>query len=130
MTRPPRLGTTWGATFAAVPLLGVAYQFCAERTAAALAGVPIGLDWFARAAMEPWARALVGLEAISFAAWMYVLSEADLSVAFPLTAISYVLVVGLGWFALREAMSPQQVLGALSILGGVWLLRPVGDPRP
>lgn len=127
MTQSPRLMSAWGATFVAVPLLGVAYQYCAERTAQALAGLPLGLAWLTRALGEPWALGLLGLETISFAAWMYVLSEADLSVAFPLTAISYVLVVGMGWIALHETVSPQQVLGAVSILAGVWLLKPAGE---
>lgn len=125
-----RLDAAWTATFATVPLLGLAYQFCAERTAAALAGRPLDLAWFARAAVEPWAQALVVLEIASFVAWMYVLSRAELSVAFPLVAVSYLLVIGLGWFGFHEAIDPIQVVGALAILAGVWLLRPQVETAP
>jgi multidrug transporter EmrE-like cation transporter len=121
---PPRRTRLWAAAFAAVPLLGLAYQLCAERTAQALLGLPLGAAWFARAAAEPWARGLVGLEILSFAAWMYVLSKAELSAAFPLTAVSYLLVIALGWFGFHETATLAQVLGAAAILAGVWLLRP------
>lgn len=129
MSAAPR-STLWSAAFATVPFLGLAYQFCAERTAGVMAGLPLNLAWFARAASEPWARGLVVLEIASFAAWMYVLSEAELSAAFPLTAISYVLVIGLGWVGFHEAISLPQVLGAGAILAGVWLLRPEGPVEP
>lgn len=121
---PPRRTGLWTAAFATVPVLGLAYQFCAERTAAALMGQPLGAAWFVRAAGLSWARGLVALEIISFAAWMYVLSKAELSAAFPLTAISYLLVIALGWFGFHEAVTPPQILGAVAILAGVWLLRP------
>jgi drug/metabolite transporter (DMT)-like permease len=61
---------------------------------------------------------------------MYVLAEAELSAAFPLTAVSYLLVIGLGWFGLHEPASPLQILGAAAILAGVWLLRPRADVQP
>ena len=122
-----RLDAAWTAAFLTVPLLGLAYQLCAERTAAALAGQPLGLAWFAHAAAQPWAQALVALEVASFAAWMYVLSRAELSSAFPLTAVSYLLVIGLGWFGFHEDIDPLQVVGATAILAGVWLLRPQAE---
>jgi multidrug transporter EmrE-like cation transporter len=127
---PARRNALWTAAFLTVPILGLAYQLCAEQTANALRGLPFGAAWLARAAAEPWARGLVALEIISFAAWMYVLSKAELSAAFPLTAISYLLVIGLGWFGFHEAVTLPQVLGAGAILAGVWLLRPEPETTP
>jgi drug/metabolite transporter (DMT)-like permease len=124
---PPRRTLLWSAAFATVPILGLAYQLCAERTAKALTGVPLGLAWFAHAAANPWARGLVALEIMSFAAWMYVLSKAELSAAFPLTAVSYLLVIALGWFGFHEAATLPQALGAAAILAGLWLLRPESE---
>lgn len=121
---PPRRTRVWVAAFATVPTLGLAYQLCAERTAKALLGVPLGAAWFIRAAAEPWARGLVVLEIVSFAAWMYVLSRAELSATFPLTAVSYLLVIALGWFGFHEAATWPQIVGAAAILAGVWLARP------
>ncbi len=123
----PRRTALWTAAFATVPVLGLAYQFCAERTAKALMGQPLGAAWFAHAAGLSWARSLVAMEIISFAAWMYVLSKAELSAAFPLTAISYLLVIALGWFGFHEAVTTPQILGAAAILAGVWLLRPESE---
>jgi multidrug transporter EmrE-like cation transporter len=133
MTTPTptvRRTTLWTAAFVTVPILGLGYQLCAEHTAGALLGVPFGVAWIVRAAAEPWARGLVALEIMSFAAWMYVLSKAELSAAFPLTAVSYLLVIALGWFGFHEAVTLPQILGAVAILAGVWLLRPEPEPAP
>ena len=53
---------------------------------------------------------------------MQVLSELDLSKAFPLSALSYVLVLLSSWLYFREQMTTLQLLGSALILGGVWLI--------
>ena len=129
--KPKVPGRVWMLVFATVPILGIAYQYAAEQTGAALAGQPLNLHWFVRAAAEPWARGLLALEVASFVAWMYVLARAELSAAFPLTAVSYLLVIGLGWIGFHEPVTAPQIVGALAIIAGVWLLRPHSEtPSP
>lgn len=108
----------------AMPLLGLANQYLAVRTARALAHDPFGPAWFTHAAHTPWVPAWIGLELITLAIWMTVLAELSLSAAFPVTALGYVLVVGLGWTVLGEPVNILEVLGGAAILIGVWL---VGD---
>ena len=113
--------------FVALPLLGLAFQFTAKETALAMAGTPFGGQWIATAVNLPWAQALVALEIAGFAAWMVVLSEIKLSEAFPLSALSYVLVILASWTVFHEPGSALQVLGGAAILAGVWLIgRPDG----
>jgi drug/metabolite transporter (DMT)-like permease len=110
----------------AMPLLGLANQYLAVRTAHALAHVPFGPAWFSHAARTPWVPAWVGLELVTLAIWMTVLAELSLSAAFPVTALGYVLVVGLGWTVLHEPFNLLEIVGGAAILIGVWL---IGDGR-
>jgi len=106
----------------AMPLLGVGTQYLAERTAQALAGVPLGLGWLASAARTPWTQAWIGLELATLAVWVAVLSRLKISEAFPMTAFGYVLVVGMGWVVFHEPVTAAQIVGGAAILGGLWLL--------
>jgi len=60
---------------------------------------------------------------LSLLAWLAVLVRYRLSYAYPLLALSYVLVyVGATqWAELAEAATPQRTIGTLLILAGVWL---------
>jgi drug/metabolite transporter (DMT)-like permease len=110
------------AAWLAMPLLGLANQYCAEQVAHALAPVAWGLGWFAAALGSRWMQAWVVLELLTLAMWMVVLAELKLSAAFPMTAIGYVLVVGMGWIVLGEPLRPLELAGGAAILGGVWLM--------
>jgi multidrug transporter EmrE-like cation transporter len=110
------------AVFFAMPLLGVANQYCAERVARALPAEPIRWSWLALELRSPWLHAWVGLEILTFTAWMVVLAELSLSAAFPMTALGYVLVMALGWGVLHERLVTLDLFGGALILAGVWLL--------
>lgn len=123
LSRPTRLArAARPMVWVAMPLLGVANQYCAERVAHGLGERPFGLGWLAAVTGLPWMWAWAGLELLTLVTWMIVLAELSLSAAFPMTAIGYVLVMGLGWTVFHEPLSLLQVLGGGAILGGVWLL--------
>ncbi|MBC7262804.1 MAG: EamA family transporter [Chloroflexi bacterium] len=50
------------------------------------------------------------------------LSKLDLSVAYPLVGLGYVLVVFFSWALLKEPVDVWRWLGVLLIFGGVWLI--------
>jgi drug/metabolite transporter (DMT)-like permease len=110
------------AVWLAMPLLGLANQYCAEQVAHALMATPWGMDWFITALGSHWMQAWAILEIVTLTIWIIVLSELPLSAAFPMTAIGYVLVVGMGWIVLGEPIHPLQLVGGAAILGGVWLM--------
>lgn len=120
----PTLRARWAKPllFLALPLLGLAYQISAKKTADAMVGVPFGLDWLPKALRLPWGQALVAMEILAFVVWMVVLSEIKLSEAFPLSALSYALVVVASWTVFHEPASLLQALGGVAILAGVWLM--------
>lgn len=118
--RRGRLGL-W-ALCALLPILGLGFQVAAKETALRLSNTEFGLDWFGELVRQPWAGVLIAFEIASFAAWMTVLSRMRLSAAFPLTALGYVLIIGVSWTIFHEAASAPQVFGGAVILVGVWMI--------
>lgn len=108
----------WGL----LPFIGLAYQVVARQTAAATGGMPVSLAWLTLPAVLRWGLLLLALEVTSFFAWMVVLSELKLSAAFPLSALSYVLVILFGWLVLQEPVDAWQVAGGVMIMSGVGLI--------
>jgi hypothetical protein len=126
--RPAASGTARPLVLCAMPLLGLANQFCAERLAQRLIGEPFGAAWIGKAAASPLLYVWMSLEVLTLTAWMLVLADLNLSAAFPMTAIGYVLVIGLGWTVLHEPISAFQLVGGAAILSGVWLLGKAEGP--
>lgn len=55
---------------------------------------------------------------ISTVLWIYALSKVDLSVVYPFTALTFVMVFILCFLVLHEAATPMKLLGLCLILGG------------
>jgi multidrug transporter EmrE-like cation transporter len=106
----------------AMPALAAVNQYLAVRAAQELAGRAFGLGWLAAAIRSAWVQTWIGCEIVTFAIWMVVLANLSLSAAFPMTALGYVLVVGLGWTAFGEPVTWQELAGGAAILAGVFLL--------
>lgn len=54
-------------------------------------------------------------------AWLLLLRELPLSVAYPFVALAFFIVPLLSWLLLGEAISSSQWLGAALIVAGVWV---------
>jgi len=75
-----------------------------------------------RVAGNPYVAGSVVLMAISFFAFMALLSVADLSFAVPATAASYVIETVVARYVLKEQISGTRWAGALLVAGGVALV--------
>lgn len=106
----------------AMPVMALVNQYLAERTAQALVGRPFGVGWLEAAIRSPWVQAWIACEVVTFSVWMVVLANLTLSAAFPMTALGYVLVIGMGWTLLGEPVTLAEIAGGAAILAGVWLL--------
>lgn len=51
-------------------------------------------------------------------AWLWVLTRADLSVAYPFVGLSFILTSGLGWLVLNEDVTLMRMAGTLLIVFG------------
>jgi len=121
-TRKTRPRRALMVLFAILPMLTLGYQIAAKASAGQLAGAQFDLDWLLTAAKMPSVQILLVLEILSFAAWMTVLAELPLSAAFPLSAVSYVLIILASAVVFHEPLGWLQGVGGLMILAGVWLI--------
>jgi drug/metabolite transporter (DMT)-like permease len=116
--------------FAILPLLTLGYQIAAKASAARLAQMRFDVDWLLAAARMSSVQILLVCEVASFVAWMTVLAEMPLSAAFPLSAVSYVLIIAASALVFHEPVGLLQVVGSLAILAGVWLIGRGGRETP
>ena len=105
-----------------MPVLTTASQACMKSLAAWMGDMPIGVEWFDRAAHTPYFWGIFVLEITNFVLWMRILSTVDLSRALPLSAIAYILILALGWFGFDEPILTLQIVGSALILAGVYLI--------
>ena len=65
---------------------------------------------------------VIFLMACQFFNWLMVLGKADLSFAQPVTSLSYVTVLCLSVFYLKEATDLIQIAGIALVLAGIWFI--------
>jgi len=75
-----------------------------------------------RVAVNPFVLLGLASYVISVGAWLVVLSRVDVSVAYPMVSLGYVVTVILGRVLFNEAVTAQRVLGVLVICAGVFLV--------
>ena len=56
---------------------------------------------------------------ISVVVWILALSRVEVSIAYPMLSIGYVVNAGLAWFLFGEAVGPQRLIGIAVIIVGV-----------
>ena len=59
---------------------------------------------------------------INLSLWLYVLSQLELSKAYPMTSLAYIFTLFLGLLFLNEQITPVKISGILLIIVGVVLL--------
>ncbi|NOZ06409.1 MAG: EamA family transporter [Chloroflexi bacterium] len=75
-----------------------------------------------RVAVNPFVLLGLASYVISVGAWLVVLSRVDVSVAYPMVSLGYIVTVILGRVLFNEAVTAQRVLGVLVICVGVFLV--------
>lgn len=109
-------------TWLAIPALNTLQQLFLKLGASDAASSAVSSGWLGSLLVSPWFAAAVAAEIVCFVIWMIVLAELDLSLAFPLSAASYVLIMLTAWLAFGEHLDGRELLGSLFILGGIWCL--------
>lgn len=105
--------------------LSVAAQFLLKAGVMALKGVPSGPDGLAR--LLAWATNLpllagFGLYAAGAAVWLYVLAHWDVSKAYPLVGLGFVLTALFGTLVAGEQLSVLRWMGIALVCCGVVLI--------
>jgi len=64
----------------------------------------------------------LALYAISVVFWILALSRVDVSIAYPMLSVGYIVSALAGWLLFSESVGPARVAGILVIIAGVWLV--------
>jgi len=80
--------------------------------------VPVGI----KVASNPFIVAGLGCYAISVVVWIMALSRVEVSLAYPMLSIGYVVNALAAWYLFGEALSAQRLVGIGTIIIGVFLV--------
>jgi len=71
---------------------------------------------------NPWLWLGMICYVISFLVWIFVLSKTDVSIAYPLAALGYVITAFMAYFLLGEHITFLRIAGTIVILLGVFMV--------
>ncbi|MBI2251434.1 MAG: EamA family transporter [Armatimonadetes bacterium] len=61
--------------------------------------------------------------ALSFVWWLVILSRVNLSLAYPLISMNFILVILAAWLFLHEPVSINRILGVIIICSGIMIIK-------
>jgi multidrug transporter EmrE-like cation transporter len=73
-------------------------------------------------ATEPHIIAGLGCYVVSVGVWIVALSRVDVSIAYPMLSIGYVVNAFAAWYLFGEAITPAKMAGILVIIAGVYIV--------
>lgn len=82
----------------------------------------LSVDTLIRMATNPLLLVGVGIFGISTLLWLFALSKADLSFAYPFLSLTYLAVLVGGALLFHEEVTLPRVIGFLVIIAGVWIV--------
>ena len=107
-------------------LLNAVAQLLLKAGSRAIAGVELNLGnaWtlFERVAVNPPIIGGLACYAISVVVWILALARVDVSVAYPMLSIGYVVNAIAAWMLFGENLSATRIAGIGVIICGVWLV--------
>ena len=80
--------------------------------------VPVGI----KAASNPFIVSGLGCYAVSVVVWIMALSRVEVSLAYPMLSIGYVVNAVAAWYLFGEALGAQRMIGIGTIIVGVFLV--------
>jgi multidrug transporter EmrE-like cation transporter len=87
-----------------------------------LATLDFGMTWVTVALESPWVQVGIACYVLAFVLWMLILDKMELSLAFPLSGMVYVVIMLASALGLHEALSPLHWAGVALIVSGVCVL--------
>ncbi|HOX53159.1 MAG TPA: SMR family transporter [Fibrobacteria bacterium] len=105
-------------------LAGALGQVFLKKGMSSIGGVSLGgmLEKPLAVALNPWVAGGFAMYAASFALWLVVLSKVELSKAYPMVSLGYLLTFVLGIVLFGESVSVLKCCGLGLIMTGVVLL--------
>jgi|SRR5580658_5026395 multidrug transporter EmrE-like cation transporter len=107
-------------------LLNAVAQLLLKAGSRAVAGIAFNLGntgaLFERMALNPPILAGLTCYAVSVVVWVLALSRVDVSVAYPMLSIGYVVNALAAWLLFAEQLSATRLIGIGIIIVGCWLV--------
>ena len=107
-------------------LLNAMAQLLLKAGSRAIAGITVSLasvtSLFERLATNPAIYGGLVCYAVSVVVWILALSRVDVSVAYPMLSVGYVVNALLAWWLFAEALTPTRMAGVAVIIVGCWLV--------
>lgn len=102
-------------------LLAIVGQFFLKKGVLASSLTP-SVESFVKTVFTPYVLLGFLLYGASSVFWLFVLQKFPLSVAYPALSLTYVVIVALSIFALKEPVTSFKMVGVLLIIAGVYFL--------
>lgn len=80
--------------------------------------VPVGT----RLALEPFILAGMACYVVSLVVWIMALSRVEVSIAYPMVSLGYVLNAVAAWYLLGESLGAMRLIGIGFIIAGVFVI--------
>jgi len=107
-------------------MLNAAAQLLLKAGARVLGGMPVGLAnvgaLLGRAAQSGPILAGLACYAVSVVVWILALTRVEVSVAYPMLSVGYVINALAAWLLFAEQLSTQRLAGIGVIIVGCWLV--------
>ena len=97
-------------------------QMSLKLGSGSLENIDFGREWLTIALESPWVELGIVCYLLAFVFWMLILDKMELSLAFPLSGMVYVVVMVASTFGLHEALTPLHMLGVGVIVIGVCVM--------
>lgn len=69
--------------------------------------------------LNPWFIGSMSCYAVSIVVWMMVLGKAEVSLAYPLLSVGYIIAAVIGYFFLKEDLNSMRIIGLVLICAGI-----------
>lgn len=93
-----------------------------KKTAEVVSAPMFSLDGILQLLVNVWFWATMILYAVATLLWISILQKIPLSLAYPFTALGFVLIPLVGWFFFQEVITWSYVLGGALILAGLGVI--------
>jgi len=108
--------------WAGIPIFATFAQICMKLTSLSFGEKTLGISWLFEMSRSPWFWSSIGFDIAGFFCWILVLKNNKISIAFPLTSVSFVAVLVASSVIFNETITMQHYVGTLSLLFGIYLL--------
>jgi drug/metabolite transporter (DMT)-like permease len=105
-----------------IPAFATLSQICMKFVSLSFSQKTLGTTWLIEMSHSPWFWASIILDIAGFLSWVTVLKNTKISIAFPLTSVSFVTVLIASNLIFNEQITLQHYIGTLFLLFGIYLL--------